>query len=539
MEATMARLLWPAIRLLNSLRYPEKFLLVGLLIAIPLILTINLLLSETQPRIVSTSNELAGSHYIRSLGEVVDIVHQSHDYVHVSDLAASQRQQEAIVARLTALKNDATLQTRYATEQPIQQLLELQQAIERSFTSQDEELIDLAHLALIAGLVEEMFRISNTSELILDPEIVTYYLMNIAVIQAPEQYILLSEVYHLAHEYETNPNEETRAELIALAGQLEATAEETGYAAEIAALNDPALETELTAQLAEALASFSTLANALRASDATNQLTSGESAQLSNQAFTTSRKLSETTLDLLDTHLQQRINQLAGKNQLAMGITGAFIAVMIYLLASLYNTLMYAIGLLDKASQQLRDGNTAHPVTLKTRDELGQIVTSFNRVVGILAEESAKRQEAVEQQQAMQHSIIQSQEANLHALEVPIIPLTNQIALLPLIGTINTQRAELILNTLLQGISQLRLRAVIIDLSGVRIVDSHVAQLLMHAATGGRLLGADIALCGLTAELAQTVVSLGISFDDLSVYASLQEALDAKMTSRLVLPNRN
>jgi rsbT co-antagonist protein RsbR len=96
---------------------------------------------------------------------------------------------------------------------------------------------------------------------------------------------------------------------------------------------------------------------------------------------------------------------------------------------------------------------------------------------------------------------------------------------LPLVGSIDTRRGQQILNTLLQGVAELHSQTVIIDLSGVRVVDTQVAQLLIRSATGARLLGAHVVLSGLSAEVAQTIVHLGVQFSDIDFHASLQDAL--------------
>ena len=74
----MIRLLSPGMMLLNRLRYPQKFLLVSLLLVLPLILAIGLLLSETMPRIEFTNRELAGARYIEQLRNLMVQVDESH-----------------------------------------------------------------------------------------------------------------------------------------------------------------------------------------------------------------------------------------------------------------------------------------------------------------------------------------------------------------------------------------------------------------------------------------------------------------------------
>lgn len=120
---------------------------------------------------------------------------------------------------------------------------------------------------------------------------------------------------------------------------------------------------------------------------------------------------------------------------------------------------------------------------------------------------------------------LQAQAALLTELSTPLIPLNDQVLVMPLIGSIDSQRARQVLETLLTGIEQRRARTVIIDITGVRLVDSHVASALMQAARATRLLGAQVVLTGIRAEVAQTLVRLGSNLEDLITKSTLQSGI--------------
>jgi rsbT co-antagonist protein RsbR len=198
-----------------------------------------------------------------------------------------------------------------------------------------------------------------------------------------------------------------------------------------------------------------------------------------------------------------------------------------YLLTAFYRSMMQTVGVLDLASRQMLAGSHGMEVQIAARDELGQVVASFNRVASALVAESNERQVAEVRRAELQEQIIQTQAANLDVLSVPIIPLGNHVLLLPLIGSIDTTRAQQILTTLLRGVAAHKAELLILDMTGVRFVDAQVAQAILNAVQGARLLGANVVLAGVRAEVATTMVNLAVDLRNLAFYATLQEALAA------------
>jgi len=104
--------------------------------------------------------------------------------------------------------------------------------------------------------------------------------------------------------------------------------------------------------------------------------------------------------------------------------------------------------------------------------------------------------------------------------------------LVPLIGMIDSQRAEQITDTLLRAAQDQRATTILLDVTGVSLIDTHVAGLLVRLAHMLRLLGARTALVGIRPEIAQSIVGLGIDLSGLSSYASLMTALAAMRWER-------
>jgi ribose transport system substrate-binding protein len=126
----------------------------------------------------------------------------------------------------------------------------------------------------------------------------------------------------------------------------------------------------------------------------------------------------------------------------------------------------------------------------------------------------------------LQQEIIAAQRSMIQELSTPIIPISDKILVLPLVGAIDSARAQQIMETMLEAISQHQAAVLIIDITGVAMVDTGVAHYLLQAARAAQLLGTRVILVGISPEVAQTVVQLGVDLSSLPTYRSLQVGLE-------------
>jgi rsbT co-antagonist protein RsbR len=103
---------------------------------------------------------------------------------------------------------------------------------------------------------------------------------------------------------------------------------------------------------------------------------------------------------------------------------------------------------------------------------------------------------------------------------------------MPIVGTLDSERAQRITEDLLAGIEHERSHIAIMDITGLAVVDTAVAQALLQASQAARLLGAQPILVGITPEVAETVVQLGVDLHNLQTAATLQEGL--RLASRML-----
>jgi rsbT co-antagonist protein RsbR len=140
-----------------------------------------------------------------------------------------------------------------------------------------------------------------------------------------------------------------------------------------------------------------------------------------------------------------------------------------------------------------------------------------------------KQAEEAMRQSQIQQEIILAQQATLEELSTPLIPISDTLMVMPLIGSMDSRRAQQVLDTLLHGVAVARAEIVIIDITGVSIVDTQVANALIRAAQAVKLLGAQVMLTGIRPEVAQTLVGLGVDLSMIITRSSLQSGIALAM----------
>ncbi len=136
-----------------------------------------------------------------------------------------------------------------------------------------------------------------------------------------------------------------------------------------------------------------------------------------------------------------------------------------------------------------------------------------------------ERRRAEQEQTRLREEIIKLQAERLEELSTPLIPLSREIVIMPLVGTIDTARARQILDSVARGVVERGARIAVIDITGVPTVDTHVASTLIQAAQTVRLLGAEAVLTGIRSRVAQTLVGLGVDLGSLVTRSTLQSGI--------------
>ena len=159
-----------------------------------------------------------------------------------------------------------------------------------------------------------------------------------------------------------------------------------------------------------------------------------------------------------------------------------------------------------------------HLVHNRDTAALGRIVSSATHILDTLGlyttEAFQKRREEVISQQQM----------DMLELSTPVVTLWEGILALPMIGTLDSSRTQVVMETLLQRIVETGADVAILDITGVPTVDTLTAQHLLKTVTAARLMGAECIISGIRPQIAQTVVHLGVNLGDIITKATLADA---------------
>lgn len=194
-------------------------------------------------------------------------------------------------------------------------------------------------------------------------------------------------------------------------------------------------------------------------------------------------------------------------------------------------------------AREVASGNLDVTAQTTSTDEIGELTKVFNQMVASMrqaidverkavdAERTAKQ--ATEEAQKVQQQLIHAQRDALRELSSPLIPISDDVVIMPLIGTIDSQRASQIMEALLEGIARYKAKLVILDITGVSTVDTQVAQALIQTAQAVRLLGAQVMLTGIQPQIAQTLVHLGVELPDIITRGTLQAGIGYALSERV------
>jgi anti-anti-sigma regulatory factor len=170
---------------------------------------------------------------------------------------------------------------------------------------------------------------------------------------------------------------------------------------------------------------------------------------------------------------------------------------------------------------QLPDGESYYITTkFPIRDTMGRV-----RGVCSVSTDITSVRRAERENRRLQDEIIRVQEVSLRALSTPLLPIAKGVVVMPLIGNVDQSRAQRVLETLLDGIVAHAASSVILDVTGVPVVDTEVASALMKTARAVKLLGAEVILTGIQPRIAQTLITMGADLSNIVTEGTLQNGI--------------
>ncbi len=197
--------------------------------------------------------------------------------------------------------------------------------------------------------------------------------------------------------------------------------------------------------------------------------------------------------------------------------------------------------LVDLSGRRAKDGysprETAAFVFSLKQPLFAALRTEFNATPKVLADETWQVTLLIDELglltteafQKTREEVILRQQKELMELSTPVVRLWENILALPLIGTLDSARTQVVMQNLLEAIVQTRSDYAIIDITGVPVVDTLVAQHLLKTVAAARLMGADCLISGIRPQIAQTIIHLGVDLSEVTTKATLADAFDVAL----------
>ncbi|MGL5058330.1 MAG: hypothetical protein ACRC62_00005, partial [Microcoleus sp.] len=253
----------PGIHLMNRLNYPQKFTSIGFLFAMPLALVTYLLISEINSRIDFAQKEIYGNEYLRPLRQLRENIPQLQMLNYQSlnpNLRKSDTSADLIAkidANFQALANtDRRLGTLLDSSEKFNQLYQNWQNFQLHRRDWSLETYNVLYQTLLADISSLSARVGDTSNLILDPDLDTYYLMDATLLKLPEMQKILSDIRLISQKISLHSSATTdkKAQLITLSGRLRELNRELAVNMEVGFNNNP--RNNLRSKLSDNLNSF-------------------------------------------------------------------------------------------------------------------------------------------------------------------------------------------------------------------------------------------------------------------------------------------
>lgn len=395
------KLVKPGRNLMNHLNYPQKFALISSFFALPTVLLTYLLFSELQSRVDFAQKELQGTQYLRPLRHLLD------DTLNAKVASDRVKDSSKISKQITEFKSETAsdfnqlsqLDQKFGSDLKTTDLLRSYQKtndqFEASEANQNSQTTSATYQQLLSQLEDLWLQVGDQSNLILDPDLDTYYLMDATLLKLPEIQRNLAEIQSISQKESTqegiSPLDQAR--LIALMSKLKQLNTDLSRKMTVAFNNNPTgnLRPKLLAplqQLNQAIEQLTNQMDALSLNPRSLQTTTY--SEMAKKSLQQSFSFWDETTQELDFLLQKRIDGFVNKQQWITAFILLVLAIAAYLFICFYHGTMQVVSSLKTASQRMVDGNLKEAVTLESKDELAEVVRSFNTVADVLREAEAQ-----------------------------------------------------------------------------------------------------------------------------------------------------
>ena len=381
----------PAVAVMNRLTYPRKFAFLILLSALPLGLVMYLLIVEMNDRIEFAQKEIQGELYLRPLRHLFEHAIQSRELAHAyADGKVSLRPE--LIRKQAEIDED--FETLQAVDQNLGHALNTTSkyiAIKENWRFLRAKLLGLdasdcddLHTQLLTEIRGLGLHVGNTSNLILDPDLDSYYLMDAILLKLPQGQDLLAQASLLGKKEHRHRQDAHGARKGRNSSAWPACYAPTGRTPkkglDVAFRNNPAanLKASLEQPLRDHLAATDAFLHAIDSDVVkarTTTIPPDAYDRLVRRSLETNFDLWDRSVVTLEGLLQARIDGFARKKYLVEGFASVTLLLVVYLLMAIYFGVMNTVSRLREASERMLSGSVDQVITLETRDELGQVAT--------------------------------------------------------------------------------------------------------------------------------------------------------------------
>lgn len=397
----MRAIIRPARALMQWLKYPQKFLLLAVVVAIPFAVVFTLLQIQVNESLHTMRQEQAGNAYLLPTWNLLSQVSRAQVIAHAyakGDASTRPTLMSALAQADTNINALAAVDARHGkTLDTIQAFAAIRsewadvrdQTFNRSLSDNDA-----AYGKLIDDLRELFAGVSNKSLLIIDTKLDSTHLTTALLDRLPTGLDLFRQTKLLGQDLPFGQSLSPTTKLVYqnLTDQLATNIRTTQDSFDNAFRANP--QGNLRPALAATVTDYASSGNTVR-NLVTNQVTNSPTVTAApdaynaavTQAWATDDTLWTQSSAELDRILQTRVDDETGRHRIAQLLPLIAAVIALYLLIGLYSGLMYVIGALGDAAKRMNSGEVDHTVTWSTRDEMGRVVTSFNTIAARLRTE--------------------------------------------------------------------------------------------------------------------------------------------------------
>lgn len=389
------KLFHPVILMMNRLKYPQKFALISFIFLLPLALVMYFLFSEVQSRINFAQKEKLGNQYFRPLHSLSTKVPrlrflQRDPFNQVSHASEASQLQSEIEAGLQNLETvDRTLGQQFRTTEKFQALKQTWKQLQQEQKNWSPETKSVFYEMMFNQIDQIRIEVGDQSNLILDPDLDSYYLMDAILLTLPRMQRTLENGRSVSQEVSIQGSASAlqRFQLTTLLGNLKTTNEELKRNLKVAFNNTnlPSLNTNLAEPLKIYTQDIDRYIKSLGKALADNaSIPSEASISTLDRSLEQNTQLWDQTIDELDKLLQIRIDGFTRRLIFLMLFVLILLAIAAYLFLAFYRGTMQTVTALSAASRSMVNGTMTEKVKLNSQDELAEVVDSFNNVAEAL-----------------------------------------------------------------------------------------------------------------------------------------------------------